>query len=122
MSLYWTMIDMRCAGIGMLLISMAPITWVLIVGVAISGMCPGWVWTSFSDVVQDTVTAGERAHALLLISGDDVRGHSGWSCGVVRGGFPVAAGLCRCGRGRLPCGGVEYAGATVRADEERAAL
>ncbi|MEV7098794.1 MFS transporter [Amycolatopsis sp. NPDC051045] len=61
-------VGLGCAGIGMLLIAVAPTTWVLVVGVAVSGMSPGWVWTPYSDVVQDTVAPSARAHALSMIS------------------------------------------------------
>ncbi|MBE1578818.1 MFS transporter [Amycolatopsis roodepoortensis] len=72
-------IGLGCAGAGMLLIAVAPSTWVLAVGVAVSGMAPGWVWTPYSDVVQDTVKPSGRAHALSMIS-------TGTTFGVVLAG------------------------------------
>ncbi|MGY6653698.1 MFS transporter [Amycolatopsis sp. TRM77291] len=72
-------VGLGCAGAGMLLIAVAPNTGVLVAGVAVSGMAPGWVWTPYSDVVEDTVAPGARAHALSLIS-------TGTTFGVVLAG------------------------------------
>ncbi|KZB88288.1 MFS transporter [Amycolatopsis regifaucium] len=72
-------IGLGCAGIGMLLIAVAPGTWVLAAGVAVSGMAPGWVWTPYSDVVQETVKPRGRTHALSMIS-------TGTTFGVVLAG------------------------------------
>ncbi|SEF37126.1 Predicted arabinose efflux permease, MFS family [Amycolatopsis pretoriensis] len=72
-------VGLGCAGTGMLLIAVAPNTGVLVLGVAVSGMSPGWVWTPYSDVVQDTVRPGGRAHALSMIS-------TGTTFGVVLAG------------------------------------
>ncbi|MEV6823652.1 MFS transporter [Amycolatopsis sp. NPDC051102] len=62
-----------------LLIAVAPNTWFLVAGVTISRMSPGWVWTPYSDVVQDTVMPGARSHALSMIS-------TGTTFGVVLAG------------------------------------
>lgn len=61
-------VGLCCAGLGMAVISFAPNAAVLAAGVAVSGMSPGWVWTPYSDVVQDTVRPGGRAQALSMIS------------------------------------------------------
>ncbi|WET81026.1 MFS transporter [Amycolatopsis sp. QT-25] len=72
-------VGLGCAGAGMLMIAAAPNMGVLVAGVALSGMAPGWVWTPYSDVVEDTVQPTKRAHALSLIS-------TGTTFGVVLAG------------------------------------
>lgn len=61
-------IGVVCAGVGMLIIGLAQTKMMLVAGVAISGMSPGWVWAPYSDVVQDTVRPDGRRHALSMIS------------------------------------------------------
>lgn len=56
------------AGVGMLLIGAAQSPALLLVGVALSGAAPGWVWAPYSDVVADLLPEGVHGRALAIIS------------------------------------------------------
>lgn len=82
-----TTVGGACGVLGAGIVTVAPVPWLLAVGVILAGSAGGWVWAPYSDIVTRTVPPRQQPRSLAMIT-------TGTSGGLILlGGLSVLAAL-----------------------------